>query len=48
MRKIIEYTLLSVDGVFAGQSLLEFMGYRDDAYIRDGLGPVNTTGAGLR
>ncbi|HEY5328025.1 MAG TPA: dihydrofolate reductase family protein, partial [Mucilaginibacter sp.] len=38
MRKIIEYTLVSVDGVFAGTDISEFMGYRDDAYIRDGLG----------
>jgi dihydrofolate reductase len=37
MRKIIEYTLLSVDGVFDGQTA-GFMEYRDDAYLRDGLG----------
>ena len=40
MRKIIEYTLVSVDGVFAGPGVSEFMGYRDDAYIRDGLGQL--------
>jgi hypothetical protein len=38
MRKIIEYTLVSIDGVFADPRVLEFMDYRDDAYIRDGLG----------
>lgn len=38
MRKIIEYTLVSVDGVFAGLDISEFMSYRDDAYLRDGLG----------
>jgi dihydrofolate reductase len=38
MRKIIEYTLVSVDGVFAGPALQQFLGYRDDAYLRDGLG----------
>ena len=37
MRKIIEYTLVSVDGVFAGAALSGFAEYRDDAYIRDGL-----------
>jgi dihydrofolate reductase len=40
MRKIIEYTLVSVDGVFAGPGIAEFMSYRDDAYIRDGLGQL--------
>ena len=37
MRKIIEYTLLSVDGVFDGQTT-GFMEFRDEAYLRDGLG----------
>lgn len=37
MRKIIEYTLLSIDGVFDGHTA-GFMEYRDDAYLRDGLG----------
>jgi dihydrofolate reductase len=37
MRKIIEYTLLSIDGVFDGQTT-GFMEYRDEAYLRDGLG----------
>jgi dihydrofolate reductase len=38
MRKIIEYTLVSVDGVFAGADTSGFFEYRDDAYLRDGLG----------
>jgi dihydrofolate reductase len=40
MRKIIEYTLISVDGVCAGADILHFFDYRDDAYIRDGLGQL--------
>ncbi len=40
MRKIIEYTLVSIDGVFSGPQLLRFMDYRDDAYLRDGLGQL--------
>ncbi len=40
MRKIIEYTLLSIDGVFTGPQVLGFMEYRDDAYMRDGLGQL--------
>jgi dihydrofolate reductase len=37
MRKIIEYTLVSVDGVFAGPALARFGDYRDEAYFSDGL-----------
>jgi dihydrofolate reductase len=40
MRKVIEYTLVSIDGVFTGPQVLGFMDYRDDAYIRDGLGQL--------
>ena len=40
MRKIIEYTLVSVDGVFSGPAFQRFLGYRDDAYLRDGLGQL--------
>ena len=40
MRKVIEYTLISVDGVFSGPALQRFLGYRDDAYLRDGLGQL--------
>jgi dihydrofolate reductase len=40
MRKIIEYSLVSVDGVFSGPAVQRFLGYRDDAYLRDGLGQL--------
>ncbi len=40
MRKIIEYSLVSVDGVFSGPALQRFLDYRDDAYLRDGLGQL--------
>jgi hypothetical protein len=40
MRRIIEYTLISLDGVFAGPGISEFMGYREEAYLRDGLGQL--------
>jgi dihydrofolate reductase len=40
MRKIIEYTLATVDGVFTGPQLRRFAEYRDDAYYRDGLGQL--------
>jgi dihydrofolate reductase len=40
MRKIIEYTLVSADGVFAGADISGFFEYRDDAYMRDGLGQL--------
>jgi dihydrofolate reductase len=40
MRTIIEYTLVSVDGVFAGADISGFFEYRDDAYMRDGLGQL--------
>jgi dihydrofolate reductase len=38
MSKIIEYTLVSADGVFENPQDLGFMDFRDDAYMRDGLG----------
>jgi dihydrofolate reductase len=38
MPKLIEYTLISVDGVFDNPVGQGFMEFRDDAYIRDGLG----------
>jgi dihydrofolate reductase len=40
MRKIIEYTLVSADGVFTGPAIQQFLGYRDEAYFRDGLGQL--------
>jgi dihydrofolate reductase len=40
MRKIIEYTLLSLDGVFENPQSWGFVNFRDDAYLRDGLGQL--------
>jgi dihydrofolate reductase len=40
MRKLIEYTLTSVDGVCTGPELMRFFQYRDEAYYRDGLGQL--------
>jgi dihydrofolate reductase len=40
MRKLIEYTLASLDGVCTGPELMRFFQYRDDAYFRDGLGQL--------
>jgi dihydrofolate reductase len=40
MRNIIEYTLVSVDGVFTGADISGFFEYRDEAYMRDGLGQL--------
>ncbi|WP_236038703.1 dihydrofolate reductase family protein [Ktedonobacter robiniae] len=37
MRNLIEYTLVSLDGVFAGAAISGFSAYRDDTYMRDGL-----------
>jgi dihydrofolate reductase len=39
MRKIVEYTLASVDGV-TDPARLGFMDDQDDAYLRDGLGQL--------
>jgi len=33
MRKLIEYTLVSIDGVFEGKYTSVFFDYRDDAYM---------------
>src|SRR5690242_2650439 len=35
MRKIIESTLISVDGVFAETDYSKFFAYHDEAYVRD-------------
>jgi dihydrofolate reductase len=40
MRKIIEYTVVSLEGVFAEADVSGFFEYRDDAYMRDGLGQL--------
>lgn len=47
MRKIIEYTLVSVDGIYAQADISGFFEYRDDAYIRDGLGQLLASDAML-
>ena len=38
MRKIVAYTLISLDGVFENPQSWGFMNFRDEAYLRDGLG----------
>jgi len=43
MGKIVEYTLMSVDGVCADP--IQFMRFRDDAYMRDGLGVLSASEA---
>jgi dihydrofolate reductase len=45
MRNIIEYTLVSVDGVYAGAAISGFSQYRDEAYMRDGLSQALACGA---
>jgi dihydrofolate reductase len=40
MRKLIEHTLVSLDGVCTGPEVMRFFQYRDDAYFRDGLGQL--------
>ena len=37
MRKVIEYTLISADGVFESPKNWGALGFRDEAYLRDGL-----------
>jgi len=40
VRKIIEYTLVSLDGVFSDEGVGRFFEFRDDAYLRDGFGQL--------
>jgi dihydrofolate reductase len=47
MRKLIEYTLISADGVFDDPGGLGFAQYQDDAYMRDGLGLLTACDAML-
>ena len=44
MRNILEYTLVSLDGVYAGAAISGFAEYRDEAYLRDGLGQALACG----
>lgn len=39
-RRVIEYTLVSADGIFSGEGIFRFHQFRDDAYFRDGLGQL--------
>jgi dihydrofolate reductase len=41
MGKIIEYALVSVDGAHSDPAGLGFMRFRDEAYLRDGLGVLS-------
>jgi hypothetical protein len=45
--QIIEYTLVSADGVFSGDRFMDLLTYRDDAYLRDGLGVLSSSEAML-
>jgi hypothetical protein len=45
MRNSIEYTIVSLDGVFAGAAISGFSAYHDEAYMRDGLGQALACGA---
>jgi dihydrofolate reductase len=47
MRNVIEYTLVSADGVFDESAVLGFMQHQDDAYLRDGLGLLTACDAML-
>jgi dihydrofolate reductase len=47
MARLIEYTLVSADGMLTGESFVEFMSFRDDAYLRDGLGVIAASGTML-
>jgi dihydrofolate reductase len=45
VRKVIEYTLVSLDGLFEEPQHLGFMQYRNEAYLRDGLGLLHACDA---
>ena len=46
MRNLIEYTLVSLDGFYAGAAVSRFSEYRDDeAYMQDGLNQALACGA---
>src|SRR5271165_2747476 len=47
MRKLIEYTLMSLDGVCENPQSWGAMTYRDEAYLRDGLGLLRACDAML-
>lgn len=45
MRKVIEYTLVSADGVFEDPAGKGFLAFQDDSYLRDGLGVLTACDA---
>jgi dihydrofolate reductase len=45
MAKLIEYTLMTIDGVIEDPPSWGFADYRDDGYLRDGLGLLLSCGA---
>jgi hypothetical protein len=47
MRKLSEYALASIDGVVESPPAHGFIAYRDEAYLRDGLGQLLACGAML-
>ena len=47
MGRIIEYTLVSADGVFSSDRFQDFLTFRDEAYLRDGLGVLSASRAML-
>lgn len=47
MRKVIEYVLVSADGVTEDPVAMGVGGYQDDAYLRDGLGLLEACDAVL-
>jgi dihydrofolate reductase len=47
MRKLIEYTLVSADGVFENPQSWGALSFRDEAYVRDGLGLLTACDAML-
>ena len=47
MRKLVEYVLISADGIFESPPNWGALGFRDDAYLRDGLGLLEASDAML-
>jgi dihydrofolate reductase len=47
MRKLIEYTLISADGVYESPPSWGALDFRDDGYLRDGLGVLTSCDAML-
>jgi dihydrofolate reductase len=47
MRKVIEYTIVSADGVWSQPFALNGRAHQDDAYMRDGLGQLHACEAML-